>query len=89
MAYRNFTILVQNLKHHLSSELGGLEVEFRNLPMGKPDKEGTTDDKERNITTRSAQKLNGAHHRVRALVEIQILYILLLFFDTFFCFCIT
>jgi hypothetical protein len=76
--------LVRNLKHHRNSELGGLEVKFRNLPLGKPDLEGTTDDKERNITTRSARKLNGAHHGVRALVEIQILYILLLFFDTFF-----
>jgi hypothetical protein len=33
-------------------------------------KEGTTDHKERNSTTRSARKLNGAHHRVRPLVEI-------------------
>jgi hypothetical protein len=47
VAYRNFTILVRNLKHHLSSKLGGLEVEFRNLPVGKPHKEGTTDHKER------------------------------------------
>jgi hypothetical protein len=46
-------------------------------------KKGTTDHKERNSTTRSAQKLNGAHHRVRPLVEIQILYFLLLFFDLF------
>jgi hypothetical protein len=37
-------------------------------------KEGTTDHKERNSTTRSARKLNGAHHGVRPLVEIQILY---------------
>jgi hypothetical protein len=43
-------------------------------------KEGTTDHKERNGTTRSARKLNGAHHRVRPLVEIQILHFLLLFF---------
>jgi hypothetical protein len=43
-------------------------------------KKGTVDHKERNSTTRSARKLNGAHHGVRALVEIQILYILLLFF---------
>jgi hypothetical protein len=43
-------------------------------------KEGTTDHKERNRTTRSARKLNGAHHRVRPLVEIQILHFLLLFF---------
>jgi hypothetical protein len=33
-------------------------------------KEGTTDHKERNSTTRSAWKLNGAHPRVRPLVEI-------------------
>jgi hypothetical protein len=33
-------------------------------------KEGTTDHKERNSTTRSARKLNGAHHGVRPLVEI-------------------
>jgi hypothetical protein len=46
-------------------------------------KKGTTDHKERNSTTRSTQKLNGAHHRVRPLVEIQILYFLLLFFDLF------
>jgi hypothetical protein len=43
-------------------------------------KEGIADHKERNITTRSAQKLNGAHHRVRPLVEIQILHFFLLFF---------
>jgi hypothetical protein len=42
-------------------------------------KEGTTDHKERNSTTRSARKLNGAHHGVRPLVEIQILHFLLLF----------
>jgi hypothetical protein len=46
-------------------------------------KEGTTDHKERNNTARLARKLNGAHHRVRPLVEIQILYLLLLFFDIF------
>jgi hypothetical protein len=46
-------------------------------------KEGTTDHKERNNTSRSARKLNGAHHRVRPLVEIQILHFLLLFFDIF------
>jgi hypothetical protein len=46
-------------------------------------KEGTTDHKERNNTTRSARKLNGAHHRARPLVEIQILHFLLLFFDIF------
>jgi hypothetical protein len=33
-------------------------------------KEGTVDHKERSSTTRSTQKLNGAHHRVRELVEI-------------------
>jgi hypothetical protein len=33
-------------------------------------KEGTTDHKERNSTTRSTRKLNGAHHGVRPLVEI-------------------
>jgi hypothetical protein len=43
-------------------------------------KEDTTDHKERNSTTRSARKLNGAHHGVRALVEIQILHFFLLFF---------
>jgi hypothetical protein len=43
-------------------------------------KEGTTDHKERNITVQSARKLNGAHHGVRPLVEIQILYFLLLLF---------
>jgi hypothetical protein len=41
---------------------------------------GTTDHKEKNNTARSARKLNGAHHGVRPLVEIQILYFLLLFF---------
>jgi hypothetical protein len=44
-------------------------------------KDGTTYCKERNST---ARKLNGAHHRVRPLVEIQILHFLLLFFDIFF-----
>jgi hypothetical protein len=43
-------------------------------------KEGTTYHKERNSTARSARKLNGAHHGVRPLVEIQISYFLLLFF---------
>jgi hypothetical protein len=43
-------------------------------------KEGTAYHKERNSTARSARKLNGAHHGVRPLVEIQILYFLLLFF---------
>jgi hypothetical protein len=42
-------------------------------------KEGTTDHKERNNMAQSAQKLNGAHHGVRPLVEIQILYFLLFF----------
>jgi hypothetical protein len=46
-------------------------------------KEGTTDHKERNITARSTRKLNRAHHRVRPLVEIQILHFLLLFFYIF------
>jgi hypothetical protein len=43
-------------------------------------KESTTDHKERNSTARSAQNLNGAHHGVIPLVEIQILHFLLLFF---------
>jgi hypothetical protein len=47
-------------------------------------KEGTTDHKERNNTSQSARKLNGAHQGVRPLVEIQILHFLLLFFDIFF-----
>jgi hypothetical protein len=46
-------------------------------------KEDTTDHKGRNSTARSARKLNGAHHGVRPLVEIQILHFLLLFFDIF------
>ncbi len=58
--------LVRNLNHHPGSELGELE--------------GTVDHKERNSKTRSARKLNGAHHGVRALVEIQILHFLLVFF---------
>jgi hypothetical protein len=33
-------------------------------------KEGTTDHKERNSTSRSVRKLNGAHHGIRPLVEI-------------------
>jgi hypothetical protein len=33
-------------------------------------KEDTADHKEKNSTTRSARKLNGAHHGVRSLVEI-------------------
>jgi hypothetical protein len=43
-------------------------------------KEGTTAHKERNNTAQSARKLNGAHHGVRPLVEIQNLHFLLLFF---------
>jgi hypothetical protein len=43
-------------------------------------KEGTAAHKERNNTTQSARKLNGAHHGVRPLVEIQNLHFLLLFF---------
>jgi hypothetical protein len=43
-------------------------------------REGIADHKERNSTTRSTQKLNGAHHEIGSLVEIQILYFLLLFF---------
>jgi hypothetical protein len=46
-------------------------------------KKDTTDHKESNSTTRSARKLNGAHHGVGPLVEIQILHFLLLFFDFF------
>jgi hypothetical protein len=37
-------------------------------------KEGTADHKERNSTARSAQKLNGAHHGVRPIVEIQLFH---------------
>jgi hypothetical protein len=40
-------------------------------------KEGIVYHKERNSTARSARKLNGAHHGVRPLVEIQILHFLL------------
>jgi hypothetical protein len=40
-------------------------------------KEGTIDHKGRNNT---ARKLNGPHHGVRPLVEIQILHFFLLFF---------
>jgi hypothetical protein len=47
-------------------------------------KEGTADHKERNNTAWSTRKLNGAHHGVRPLVEIQILHFLLLFFWYFF-----
>jgi hypothetical protein len=43
-------------------------------------KESTKDHKERNNTAQSARKLNGAHHGVRPLVEIQNLHFLLLFF---------
>jgi hypothetical protein len=39
-------------------------------------KKGTTNHKERNNIARSARKLNEAHHRVRPLVEIQILHFL-------------
>jgi hypothetical protein len=46
-------------------------------------KEGIADHKKKNSTARSARKLNGAHHGVRPLVEIQILHFLLLFFDIF------
>jgi hypothetical protein len=42
-------------------------------------KEATVDHKEINSTARSARKLNGAHHGVSPLVEIQILYFLLFF----------
>jgi hypothetical protein len=37
VAYRNSTILAWNLKHHLGSKLGALEVEFETLPVGKTD----------------------------------------------------
>jgi hypothetical protein len=70
--------LAPNLKHHLGSELGAFEVEFEPLPTGKPDSEGTSDLKERNSTTRLAWKLNGAHHGVRPLVEIEILHFFLI-----------
>jgi hypothetical protein len=46
-------------------------------------KEGIANHKERNNTTRSARKLNGAHDGVSPLVKIQILHFLLLFFDIF------
>jgi hypothetical protein len=45
-------------------------------------KEGTANHKERNNTVQSAQKLNGAHHGVIPLVEIQNLH----FFSYFFIF---
>jgi hypothetical protein len=73
----------QNSKHSPGSQFGALEFEFGPLLMGKSDLEGTVDHKERNSKTRSARKLNGAHHGVRALVEIQILHFLLVFFDIF------
>jgi hypothetical protein len=47
-------------------------------------KEGVADYKERNSTSRSTRKFNGAHHRVRPLVEIQILYFCSYFFNIFF-----
>jgi hypothetical protein len=37
VAYRKSTILARNLKHHLGSKLGALEVEFEPVPMGKTD----------------------------------------------------
>jgi hypothetical protein len=40
-------------------------------------KKCTTDHKERNSIARSARKLNGAHHGVGPLIEIQILHFLL------------
>jgi hypothetical protein len=43
-------------------------------------KKGIANHKEKNSTARSARKLNGAHHGVRPLVEIQILNFLLLLF---------
>jgi hypothetical protein len=42
-------------------------------------KEGIADHKERSSTASLAQKLNGTHHGVRPLDEIQILYFLLVF----------
>jgi hypothetical protein len=72
-------VLARNLKRHPSSQLGALEFEFGPLPMGKSELEGTVHHDERNSKTRSARKLNGAHHGVMALVEIQILYFSLLF----------
>jgi hypothetical protein len=72
-------VLARNLKRRPGSELGALEFEFGPLPVGKSDLEGTVDHNERNSKTRSARMLNGAHHGVRALVEIQILHFLLVF----------
>jgi hypothetical protein len=43
-------------------------------------KEGIAYHNERNNISRSARKLNGTHHGVKPLVEIQILHFLLLFF---------
>jgi hypothetical protein len=50
-------------------------------------KKDTTDHKKRNNTARLARKLNGAHHRVRPLVEIQNLYFCSYFFDIFLILC--
>jgi hypothetical protein len=75
--------LAPNLKHHPGSELGAIEVEFGYLRMGRPDQEGTTYHKETNSKTRSARKLNGAHHGVRPLVEIEILHFFSYLFDIF------
>jgi hypothetical protein len=38
VAYKNSTILAQNLKYYPGSEFGALEVEFEPLPVGKPTK---------------------------------------------------
>jgi hypothetical protein len=46
-------------------------------------KEGTVDHKERNNTSRSARKLNRAHHRVSPLVELQFCTFCSYFFDIF------
>jgi type I restriction-modification system DNA methylase subunit len=43
-------------------------------------KKDTTYHKEKNNTTLSARKLNGAHHGVRPQVEIYFFHLLLLFF---------
>jgi hypothetical protein len=45
-------------------------------------KDGIANHNKRNSTARSARQLNGAHHGVRPLVEIQILHFFLLFFIT-------
>jgi hypothetical protein len=47
-------------------------------------KEDIADHQERNNTTWSTWKLNGAHNGIKPLVEIQILHFLLLFFWYFF-----